>query len=147
MYNQLRDSTLGTGRRDFACESAASLDAPGDSALADEITAAAGAHDGGVDGVSGDVTAVARAIGFAFASHDQGHFTREDNVRRLGAVRVVWIAGVGAILPDVDVRKAFAAELRGEFRFVHVGDFNATGTDLLHARRVWGRRRSDAVPL
>src|SRR6202008_1750515 len=45
-----------------------------ESALADEVAAAARAHDGGVHGICGNVAARACVIRFRFASHAEDHF-------------------------------------------------------------------------
>jgi hypothetical protein len=90
-----------------------------ESALADEVAAAARAHGSGVHGICGNVAALACAIRFRFAGHAEDHFPAEDNVRRLHTVRVIRIARVLYVLPGVDVREAFAAEFGGEDRFVH----------------------------
>jgi hypothetical protein len=45
-----------------------------ESALADEVTAAARAYDSGVHGICGNVAALACVIRFRFASHAEDHF-------------------------------------------------------------------------
>ena len=66
-------------------------------------------------GAGGNVAALAGAVGGAAAAHDQGQLAVENDVRCLGGVGVVGIAGVRAVLPDVGVREAFGAELLREF--------------------------------
>src|SRR5579862_23010 len=79
--------------------------------FADKVATAGLPHARRMYRTGGDVAALARAVGCAAAGHGQGHLAVQDDVRRLGGVRVVGIAGVRAVLPDVRVREAFRAEL------------------------------------
>ena len=89
------------------------------SALSDDVAAAAWANDGGVDGVCRHVAAVARTIALRFSSHGEGYFATQDDVSCFHAMGVVWITRVGAIFPDIGVRKTFALELGNEFSLGH----------------------------
>jgi hypothetical protein len=86
--------------------------------FADEVTASARAHAGGVGGSSGNVAAVSYGVGAGFAIHGQRHFAIEDYVSGETGVRVVWVKGVRTMLPHEGVRKALGFELFPEQGFV-----------------------------
>lgn len=90
-------------------------------ALADEVAAAFGAHDGGVNGIGRNVEAFSGAIRFRNAVHGEGHFPSRDDVRRFHPVGVVGITRVGPVFPDKDVSEAFTLELGDESVLTHGG--------------------------
>jgi hypothetical protein len=72
----------------------------------------------GVDRACGDIAALADTVGFALPAHEKRQFAIENDVSGLGCVGVVCITRVGAVLPDIRVRKALGTKLLREFYFI-----------------------------
>ena len=64
-----------------------------------------------MDSPAGNVAVVSHVISPRACVCRERHFTIQNNVRRQSCVRVIRIAGAGAVVPHEDVRKTFSSQL------------------------------------
>jgi hypothetical protein len=87
--------------------------------FADQVPAALGADSGRMGSSSGDIAAVARAIGSCLAIYCQRHFPGQDNVGGIARVGVIGVESVGIVLPCIGVGEALRAKLFRKRVLVH----------------------------
>jgi len=73
-----------------------------------------------MDRSCGYIATVATAIGHARPIHGQRQFAVENDMRSFRGVRVIGIARVRRVLPDVCVSESFDVQLIFQFRDIHV---------------------------
>ena len=78
-----------------------------------------------MDGVCGNIAAIACVIGVGFPIHNQCHFAAKNDVCGFRAMGVVGIARIWTILPHIGMGKAFALKLGDEFALVHDRNYSA----------------------
>jgi len=104
---------MGRDRKCFTSLNCSTARLP-ESAFPDQITAALRTHFRRVHCICGDIAAFSLMISRCFPRYGEGHFTAQNNMRRLLRMRVIGIERIGVILPDVCAGKTFLIQLKRE---------------------------------